>query len=116
MYDNEDMRAVADKLRSGIISWVFGPDYMDYLDYIDYPYHTVYREILAVGIRYQKQQHDDEVWDITGWFKFDSEASAEAALEYIEYAFESEFSPTQISSRLSGQYIEITGEKEIPED
>jgi hypothetical protein len=103
MHDEKDMKAVADKLTSGVISMVFGPDFM----------YDV--EILAGGICLQNQQRDDEVLDITGWLKFDSEASAEAVMEDIEDTLSLEFDATNIDASLSGQFIKFSGEMEIPE-
>jgi len=62
----------------------------------------------------QNQQPDDEVLNITGWYRFESAASAKAALADAEDEFESKFNATQISSQLMGQFIEITGEVETP--
>jgi hypothetical protein len=103
MYDNKEMKSIAARLPSGVISVIFGPDY----------FYDI--EILAGGICVHNQQRDDEVLDITGWFKFDSEASAEAAMEDIEDALSRIFDATNIEASLSGQLIEITGEAEIPE-
>ena len=104
MYDNEDMKAVADKLLSGVIRMVFGPDYTDDI------------EILAGGLCWRNLNRDDEVLDYTGWYKFDSEASAEAAMaEDFEDDMRTELDAASIDARLSGQFIEITGEMEIPE-
>ena len=103
MYDDKDMKSVVDRLPAAIGYDVFGSGYM---------YNV---EILAGGTCVQNQQPDDEVLDITGWYKFDSAASAETALEDIEDEFEYEYDATQISSQLRGQFIELTGEMEIPE-
>jgi hypothetical protein len=55
------------------------------------------------------------VLNITAWFKFDSEASAEAAMEEAEDFIETGVGGyTNLDARLNGQYIEITGEMEIP--
>jgi len=101
MHDEKDMKAVADKLPSGVVSMLFSPDLMNDV------------EILATGICLQNQQRDDEFLDITSWLKFDSAASAEAALEYVEYMFGNAFGITQTSIQLRGQFIEITGETAI---
>ncbi len=103
MYDNDDMKSVADKLSSGVVSMVFGSDF------------TYGIEILAGGVCLRNQHHDDEVLDITGWLKFDSAASAEAALEDAEDHFGHEFDAINISSQLRDQFIELTGEVGIPE-
>lgn len=42
--------------------------------------------------------------------------STEAAMEDVEAGWSSEPYYTNIETRLSGQFIEITGEMEIPED
>ena len=111
MYDNENTRAVADKLPVVPSSVVATADYYpmeleDVLSKIEY---------LAYSIGISNENRDDEVLDISAWLKFDSEASAEAALEDIEDDMETGVEGvTSISARLSGQFIEITGEMEIP--
>ena len=104
MYDNENMKVVADRLPSGISYSVFGSDVM---------YST---EVLAGSICWENSTSGDGVLDISGWLKFDSETSAEAAMENIEDALGWEFDATNTEASLSGQFIEITAEMEIPED
>jgi len=111
MYDNADARAVADKL-SFVPSCVVAtadytpPELEDYVSEIEY---------LAYSMGISNENRGDEVMDISAWFKFDSEASAEAAMEdaedFIDTGVEGYAS---ISARLNGQFIEITGEMEIP--
>lgn len=104
MYDNEDMKAVADKLPAGIWSTVFGSDY-------------IYSgELLAGGMCLRNLTSGDEVCDINHWYKFDSESSAEAAMEDIENESGFLWDATINDASLSGQFIEITSEVEIPED
>ncbi|HEY42132.1 MAG TPA: hypothetical protein G4O18_09825 [Dehalococcoidia bacterium] len=103
MYDNEDMKSVADKLPAGVISMVFGPDYLYDI------------EILAGGICLRNLTSGDEVWDMNGWLRFDSAASAEAAMEDIEDNLSWELDATNIDAHLSGQFIEFSGEIEIPD-
>ena len=111
MYDNEDTRAVADKLPVVPSCVVATADYYpmeleDYLSEIEY---------LAYSMGVSNENRDDEVLDISAWFKFDSEASAEAAMEDIEDFIETGVEVyTSINARLNGQFIEITGEMEIP--
>jgi hypothetical protein len=111
MYDNEYTRAVADKLPVVPSSVVSTADYTpmvleDYLSDIEY---------LAYSIGISNENRDDEVLDISAWLKFDSEASAEAALEDIEDNMETVIEGiTNIDASLNGQFIEITGEMEIP--
>ena len=111
MYDNKDTRVVADKLPVVPSCVVADADYYpmeleDYLSEIEY---------LAYSIGISNENRDDEVLDISAWFKFDSEASAEAAMEDIEDFMETEFEGvTSINARLNDQFIEITGEMEIP--
>jgi len=111
MYDNENTRAVADKLPVVPSCVVATADYYpmeleDYLSEIEY---------LAYSFGISNENRDDEVLDISAWFKFDSEASAEAAMEDIEDFMETGFEGvTSINARLNGQFIEITGEMEIP--
>ncbi len=103
LYDNEDMKVVVDKLPAAIVQMVFGPDEM----------YSI--EVLSGSICWRNSTSGDEVLDISGWLKFDSEASAEAAMENIEDDLSWELVVTVTDARLSGQFIEITGEMEIPE-
>ena len=112
MYDNKDTREVADKLPVVPSCVVASADYYpmeleDYLSEIEY---------LAYSFGISNENRDDEVLDISAWFKFDSEASAEAAMEDVEDIVETGVGAyTSINARLTGQYIEITGEMEIPQ-
>lgn len=103
LYDNEDMKAVADKLPSGVFSGIFGPDYI----YSD--------EGLAGGMCLINLTRGDEVCDMNSWYKFDSKASAEDAIEDVEEDLSWTWGATNIETRLSGQFIEITAEVEISE-
>jgi len=103
MYDNEDMKSVVDKLPASVVSVVFGPDYMSDI------------EILAGGICVQNQNREDEVLDYTGWYRFDSEVSAEDAMEDFEDYMRIELDAISINAHLSGQFIEIAAEVELPE-
>jgi len=111
MYDNEDTRAVADKLpvvpSSVVASGDFTPiELADLLSDIEY---------LAYSLGISNENRDDEVLDISAWFKFDSEASAEAAIEEAEDFLETGvWGYTNLHTSLNGQFIEITGEMEIP--
>jgi len=99
-YDNEDMKSVADRLSSGIISIMYGEG-------------SIYDvEISAGGICLRNKQRADGVLDITGWFKFDSHTSAEANLQDLldTYFW---WNTTDIDAQLRGQFIEFTGEMEI---
>jgi len=102
MYDDEDMKAVADKLTAASVYLMFGPDVM----------YSI--EVLSSGIGFKNLHGDDGVLDMTGQLKFDSGTSAEAAMENIEDDLNWEFGATNIEASLSGQYIEFTGEYEIP--
>ncbi|UCB43005.1 MAG: hypothetical protein JSV77_11270 [Dehalococcoidales bacterium] len=110
MYDNEDTRAVADKLPVVPSCVVATADYTppeleDMLSEIEY---------LAYSMGISNENRDDEVLDVSAWFKFDSEARAEAAMEYVEDFVENGVEVyTSISARLNGQFIEITAEMEI---
>lgn len=111
MYDNENTRAVADKLPVVPSRVVATADYypMELEDYLSEI------ECLAYSLGISNENRDDEVLDMSGWFKFDSEASAEAAMEDIEDFMGTGFEgATSINARLTGQFIEITGEMEIP--
>jgi predicted small lipoprotein YifL len=102
MYDDEDMKVVADRLPSGISYMVFGPD-------------VTRIEVLSGSICWINTTNNDDILDITGWLKFDSAASAEAAMENVEDDLSRELDITITDVRLSGQFIEFTGEMEISE-
>ena len=105
LYDNKNMKSVVDKLPASVFSTVMGPDYI----------HDI--RVLAGGICLHNLTSGDGVCDITGWFKFDSEVSAVTAMEE---GFEDDISMdldfTIVDAHLRGQFIEINGEREIPED
>jgi len=102
MYDDEDIKSVADRLPAAVGYYVFGSDYMYDI------------EILAGGTCVQNKQPNDEVLNITGWYKFDSATSAETSLRDTIDEFEYEYSATLISSKLRDEFIEITGETSTP--
>jgi len=104
MYDDEDMKAVADKLTAASVYLMFGPDLMYDI------------EVLSGGIGFKNLHGNDGVLDITGQLKFNNGANAEAAMGNIEDDLSMEFDATSIDAHLSGQFIEFTGEMEIPED
>lgn len=107
-YDDREIKSVVDKLPAGVESMVFGPDYMPHL-----------LEVVAGGFCLQNLTRNEGVLDIAGWFKFESEADAEANLDEIENNFEfyieltGDFEVTQLNSQLQGEFIEITGEMVI---
>ncbi|MEE8325413.1 MAG: hypothetical protein V3R58_00065, partial [candidate division NC10 bacterium] len=104
MYDNEDVKAVADKLPAAPIRVVFSSGSNDGIEY------------LSNGFSMGKEHPDDETLHVSIWFKFDSEASAEAALgEGIEDSVGMWLNATVTDARRNGQFIEIAGETEIPE-
>ncbi len=110
MYDNEDTRAVADKLRvvpsCVVATGDFSPPELE-----DYPIEIEYQ---AYSLGISNENSGDEVLDVSAWFKFDSEVSTEAAMEVFEDLMGSCFEGiTLIDARLSGQFIEITGEMDI---
>lgn len=113
MYDNEDTRAVADKLPVVPYRMVVGSNY--YMIVIGSDYYMSEFKFLSYSFGLSNEHRDDETLDISGWFKFDSETSAEVAMEDIEDIMETEFGATSIDTRLSGQFIEITAKTEIPE-
>jgi len=111
MYDNEDARAVADKLPVVPSCVVATGDYSP-PELEDYPTEIEY---LAYSMGVSNENRGDDVVNISAWFRFDSAASAEAAMEdaedFIDAGVEGYAS---LNARLSGQFIEITGEMEIP--
>ena len=104
MYDNEDMKAVVDKLPVAIVYMVFGPD-------------VIYSiEVLSGSFCWRNLTSGDGVLDMLCWFKFDNKASAEAAMtEGIEDDLSQELGFTITDAHLRGQFIEVTGEVEIPD-
>jgi hypothetical protein len=111
MYDNEDTRAVADKLPAVPSCVVASGDYTP----IELAHYVSEIEYVAYSMGVSNENRDDDVLDISGWFKFDSEASAEAAMEEAEDFIETGVGGyASLDARLNGQYIEITGEMEIP--
>jgi hypothetical protein len=105
MYDNEDLKAVADKLPTAAVHSVLGPDVLYDI------------EVLSSSVCLRNSTSGDEVLDMSGWLKFDSEASAEDAMtEDLEDDLGWEFNATITDVSMSGQFIEFTGEMEIPED
>lgn len=102
MYDDKDIKSVADMLPTAVGYYVFGSDYMSDI------------EILAGGTCVQNKRPNDEVLNITGWYKFDSATSAETSLRDTIDEFEYEYSATLINSKLRGEFIEITGEISTP--
>lgn len=99
LYDNEDMRAVVDKLPAAIAYRVFGPDAM----------YSI--EVLSGSICWGNSTSGDGVLNISGWLKFDSEASAEDAMtEDLEDDLGWEFNASNVEASLSGQFIEFTGD------
>jgi hypothetical protein len=101
MYDDKDIKAVADKLPAAVVHVVFGAD-------VIYSF-----EVLAGGVYWRNSTSGDEVLDMSGWLRFDSVASAEAAMENIEDDLSWEFNAINIEAHLSGQFIEFTGEMEV---
>jgi hypothetical protein len=111
MYDNENTRAVADKLPVVPSCVVASADYTP----IELAHYVSEIEYLAYSMGVSNENRDDEVLDMSAWFKFDSEASAEAAMEDAEDIVETGIGGyTLTDARLNGQFIEITGEMEIP--
>jgi hypothetical protein len=111
MYDNEDTRAVADKLPVVPSCVVASGDYTP-IELANYVSEIKY---LAYSLGVSNEDRGDGVLDISAWFKFDSEATAEAAMEEAEDFIETGVGGyTNLDARLNGQYIEITGEMEIP--
>jgi hypothetical protein len=103
MYDDEDMKAVADKLPSAVVYSVFGPDVLYDI------------EVVSGSVCLNNSTGGDEVLDISGWLRFDSDASAEDAMtEDLEDDLGWEFSATITDVRPNGEFIEFTGDMETP--
>jgi len=105
IYDNEDVKSVLDKLPAGIfhvIDAMSGEDIMG-------------KGLLTRSISICNLTAGDEVLDIKGWFKYESEADAKASLEDAKDSGEGFFFGTDvdIDVQLKGQFIEITGEMDI---
>jgi len=103
LYDNRDIKSVVDKLPEGIMITITGGQVS-----LNIP-------VLAGGFSLRKVASGTTL-EIEGWFKYESEVNAEAALSDAEYLIKNMWDATQISSQLRGEFIEFTGEMEIPED
>ena len=56
----------------------------------------------------------DEVYDITGLFKYESGTNKEAALQWVIDHVTMEFITTAYNVKIDGQFMEITGGMDIP--
>jgi hypothetical protein len=105
MYDNEDMKEVADKLPAAVVHSVFGPDVM----------YSI--EALSGSICLTNSNGHDGVVDMSGWLKYSTEASAEDAMTTdLEDDLGWELNAAISDVQQSGQFVEFAGEMEIPED
>jgi len=106
MYDNKDVKSVLDKLPAGIFHIIIKT-----ISERD----SIYHGLRTGGFSISNLKTGDEVLDIKGWFKFESEADAEASLEDVKDIGEGFFfsADVDIDVQLKGQFIEITGEMDI---
>jgi hypothetical protein len=103
MYGNEDVKSIMDKLPAGFCSLILIGDTWGKSNSL----------LLAGGISMRK---GEGVIEIKGWFKFESETDAEAVLPDLEDAMKEFLGATFIEGQLRDEFIELTGEIEIPED
>ncbi len=103
MYGNEDVKSIVDKMPAGFYTLILTGDTWGKSNSL----------LLAGGISMRK---GDGTIEIKGWFKFESETDAEAVLSDLEDTMKEFCGATQIEGQLRGQFIELTGEMEIPED
>lgn len=100
LYDNDDVESVVDRLPAGIggiLHWREG---------------ILTPPALGYGISLSKPAIDDSTVEIEGWFKFDSESGAEAALADVEGFMDANYIPGQINCQLEGVFVAVTGESD----
>jgi len=102
LYGDKDIKSVVDKLPEGVIITISGGQ-------VGYNIPA-----LAGGFSFRKAASGTTL-EITGWCKFESEANAEAALDDVEYQTKNMWGATHMEGQLRGEFIELTGEMEIPE-
>lgn len=102
MYDDEDVKAVIDKLPAGIMIFLQGEEALYNIDG------------LVGGVSIRKSADGEGTLEIKGWYKFRSETSAEAALADLEDYLKDYFDATDMNGQLKGEFIEITGKTDIP--
>ncbi|UCB43401.1 MAG: hypothetical protein JSV77_01770 [Dehalococcoidales bacterium] len=100
LYSDEDIKSIVDRLPVGISSAIYRGE-------------EAFGDISAVagGTSITK---GNGVLEIKGWFKFESEADAEAALQDVKDLMNDMWNTTDMDGRLRGQFIELTGETAIP--
>jgi hypothetical protein len=106
LYDNEDVKTILNEIPGGIFHIIINPIPNELLN------------IFGTGtgfISICNLVEGDEVLDIKGLFKFESEADAENYLEKTkELARGFLFStPMDIEAKLKGRFIEITGDMDL---
>lgn len=103
LYGDQDVKSVVDRLPAGILI-------------------SIEREVamyniqsLAGGVSIGKSARGEGTLEIKAWYKFSSETSAEAAQHDLEDYLEGWYDATHIESQLKGEFIELTGETDIPD-
>ena len=102
MYGNDDVKTVVDKLPAGIMTLIQRVEAMPDID------------ALVGGVSIRKSAGGEGTLEIKGWYKFKDETSAEAALDDLEDELTDYFDTINMDCQLNGEFIEITGETDIP--
>jgi hypothetical protein len=102
MYDDEDVKSVVDKLPSGILVLIEREEAMYNVD------------ALVGGVSLRKSAGGKVTLEIKGWYEFRDETSAEAALDDLKDYLKDYFNAINMDGQLKGEFIELTGESEIP--
>jgi len=100
LYDNEDIKSVADRLPSGIHVEIYTGEVVG-----DIP-------VLAGGRVLFNSVQGDEIINSQGWYRFESTADAQAALPDLEDSYQWQYTHN-IDAQLKGEFVEITGESMI---
>lgn len=104
MYDNKDLKAVVDRLPDDGVCYTVGGYYGTYC-----------LDAIASGICIRSLISGDGLLNITGCYKFDSSVSARTAMtEGAEDDLKEYYNTTSIDVRLRNQFIEFTGDMEVP--
>lgn len=106
LYKDNDVKSVVDRLPEGILCEIYNVT-------------AILQEAgltsagLAGGFSLIKAASGKSL-EIVGWSKFQNRTDAAAALTDLEEKMKELWDTTQVEGQLKGQYVEITGEMELP--
>ena len=100
LYDNEDIKSVADRLSSGIQAEIYIGEIASGIP------------ILAGGRAFFNSNQGDEILNIEGYYKLGSATDAETTLQDLLDSYQWRY-VNNIDSRLIDDFIEVTGEMDI---